>query len=704
MKKALITGITGQDGAYLSKLLIEKGYEVHGIVRRVALEDPEHRLWRIRPILKDIILHPASLESYASLFNVVEKIKPDECYHLAAQSFVSYSFEDEFSTINTNINGTHYMLSSVKYKAPKCKFYFAGCYSKDTRVITRNGFKKYNEIKVGDKIYTINIKTNKIELKPIKRIIVKKYRGKMIHIKGKRIDLLVTPDHNMLLRRGNKLYYERACNIKKMVYDRASDVGFPIPGWDGVNKKYIDFSDFINIKNIPYNTKKNLIKKMKTVDYLYLLGIYIGDGYTGKYKYSRTMSAQDFIKRRNNKGQFINSQGECKTITYPSNYIFFAVPEKDKARKKIIRILRKYKIEFREKKSTIEFSSAILQKMFKQSGNNVYDKHIPEWILNLSSKLLKFFYDGLIDSDGWRRKDGREGFATTSKRLMEGFVELCIKLQYTSKVFCKKSKQVYFNREKRFFNSRKSYHISINHGFKKKIYKTHIKEKNYNGLVWCLEMKDNHNFIIERKGDSYFCGNSSEMFGQVRESPQTENTPFHPRSPYGISKVAGFELTRNYREAYNMFTSSGILFNHESPMRGYEFVTRKITRGVAKIKAGLSKELRLGNLDAKRDWGFSGDYVEAMYLMLQQDKPDDYVIATGETHTVKEFVQLAFNYAGLDWEDYVKIDKSLYRPAVVHELRGDCSKARKMLNWKSKVDFKGLVKMMVDEDLKRVKG
>jgi len=321
MKKALITGITGQDGAYLSRLLLEKGYEVHGIVRRVALEDPEHRLWRIRPILDKIIVHPGSLESYASLFNVVEKVRPDECYHLGAQSFVSYSFEDEFSTISTNINGTHYILSSIKNRAPKCKLYFAA---------------------------------------------------------------------------------------------------------------------------------------------------------------------------------------------------------------------------------------------------------------------------------------------------------------------------------------------------------------------------------------------SSEQFGQVKEVPQKETTPFHPRSPYGISKVAGFELTRNYREAYNLFACNGILFNHESSMRGYEFVTRKISSGVAKIKAGLSKELRLGNLDAKRDWGFAKDYCEAMWLMLQQDKSDDYVIATGEIHSVKEFAEMAFSHVGLNWKDYVKIDKTLYRPAEVHELRGDSSKAMKILGWKPKVNFENLVKMMVDEDLRRI--
>ncbi|MBI5700618.1 GDP-mannose 4,6-dehydratase [Candidatus Saganbacteria bacterium] len=322
MKKALITGITGQDGSYLSEFLLKKGYEVHGIIRRVALEDIEHRMWRLRDFYGKLILHPASLENYASLFKVIEKVMPDECYHLAAQSFVSYSFEDEFSTINTNLNGTHYMLSAIKERAPKCKFYFAG---------------------------------------------------------------------------------------------------------------------------------------------------------------------------------------------------------------------------------------------------------------------------------------------------------------------------------------------------------------------------------------------SSEMFGAAAETPQNENTPFHPRSPYGISKVAGFDLTRNYREAYGLFACSGILFNHESPRRGFEFVTRKITNAAARIKLGLEKELRLGNLEAKRDWGFAGDYVEAMWKILSQDKPDDFVIATNETHSILEFAQLAFSIAGLDYKKYVVVDDLLYRPAEVNILCGDYSFARRKLSWEPKIKFHELVELMVEADLNRLK-
>jgi len=322
MKRALITGITGQDGSYLAELLLEKGYEVHGIVRRVAIEDPEHRLWRLLPFKDRLRLHAASLESFPSIFRVFQDVKPQECYHLAAQSFVAYSFEDEFSTLNTNINGTHYVLAALKDATPECRFYFAA---------------------------------------------------------------------------------------------------------------------------------------------------------------------------------------------------------------------------------------------------------------------------------------------------------------------------------------------------------------------------------------------SSEMFGKVAETPQTEKTSFHPRSAYGISKVAGFDLTRNYREAYGIKATSGILYNHESPRRGFEFVTRKITSHVAKIKLGLAKEVHLGNLDARRDWGHAREYVRAMWMMLQQDEPDDYVVATGEQHTVREFAEAAFSYAGLDYRNHVVLDPQLLRPAEVELLLGDATKAKKKLGWSCQVKFKELAEEMVEGDLQLLK-
>ncbi|HET6879805.1 MAG TPA: GDP-mannose 4,6-dehydratase [Pirellulales bacterium] len=197
----------------------------------------------------------------------------------------------------------------------------------------------------------------------------------------------------------------------------------------------------------------------------------------------------------------------------------------------------------------------------------------------------------------------------------------------------------------------------------------------------------------------FYQASSSEMFGKVHETPQRETTPFHPRSPYGVAKVYGHYITINYRESYGMYACSGILFNHESPRRGLEFVTRKITHGVAKIKLGLAKELRLGNLQARRDWGFAGDYVRAMWLMLQQKQADDYVIGTGQTHSVEEFVAAAFEHVGLDWHDHVVIDPKFHRPAEVDLLLSDPSKAQRLLGWQPKVGFKQLVTMMVDADL-----
>jgi len=201
----------------------------------------------------------------------------------------------------------------------------------------------------------------------------------------------------------------------------------------------------------------------------------------------------------------------------------------------------------------------------------------------------------------------------------------------------------------------------------------------------------------------FYQASSSEMYGKVHAVPQNEDTPFHPRSPYAVAKVYGHYITMNYRESYKLFAVSGILFNHESPRRGLEFVTRKVTDGVARIKLGLATELRMGNLDAKRDWGFAGDYVNAMYLMLQQPDPDDYVIATGETHSVREFIELAFARAGLDYKKYVTVDPKFLRPAEVDLLLGDAKKAEKKLGWKPDITFEGLVNMMVDSDLARWK-
>lgn len=218
------------------------------------------------------------------------------------------------------------------------------------------------------------------------------------------------------------------------------------------------------------------------------------------------------------------------------------------------------------------------------------------------------------------------------------------------------------------------------------------------GVTRCLEA-----IRVLDKSIRFYQASSSEMYGDVRETPQKETTPFYPRSPYGVAKAYGHWITVNYRESYDMFAVSGILFNHESPRRGLEFVTRKVTDGVARIKLGVAKELRLGNLEAKRDWGFARDYVKAMWLMLQQDKADDYVIATGQQHTVQEMCEIAFSHVGLDWKKHVVTDPNFYRPAEVHTLLGDCTKAKDELGWEPETSFAQLIEMMVDADMARVK-
>lgn len=226
----------------------------------------------------------------------------------------------------------------------------------------------------------------------------------------------------------------------------------------------------------------------------------------------------------------------------------------------------------------------------------------------------------------------------------------------------------------------------------------------YTGEVTGLGVTNMLEAIRQAKPDArFYQASSSEMFGKVLETPQKETTPFYPRSPYGVAKVYGHWITVNYRESYDMYACSGILFNHESPRRGIDFVTRKVTDAVAKIKLGIQDKLHLGNLDSKRDWGFAGDYVKAMWLMLQQDEPDDFVIATGETHTVKEFVEIAFEHVGLNWQEHVVQDPQFIRPAEVDILLGDPSKAKQKLKWEPQITFEQLVKMMVDQDLKKHK-
>lgn len=324
-------------------------------------------------------------------------------------------------------------------------------------------------------------------------------------------------------------------------------------------------------------------------------------------------------------------------------------------------------------------------------------------MLGYDREPLQALFNGLIGSDGHMRRNQKTcTYTTTSGILLNQVAELSVKLGLRCSTSQKPRKDVLFVKAQRIIRAPHAYvaHISNNHQKRPiTLYPSNLQRLPYDGTVWCLEVEENHNFLVERDGQYAFCGNSSELFGKAQEVPQRETTSFYPRSPYACAKAYAYYVTRNYREAYGLFAVNGILFNHESPRRGETFVSRKITRGTTRIKAGLQETLYLGNLDAKRDWGYAPEYVEAMWMMLQQAKPEDFVIATGETHSVQEFVEEAFGLLGLDWRKHVQIDPRYLRPTEVDLLIGDSSKAGKILNWKPKTTFKDLVRIMVTADM-----
>ena len=463
-----------------------------------------------------------------------------------------------------------------------------------------------------------------------------------------------------------------------------------------------------------------MIYKIESNDLLFLLGIYIGDGYLNSSK--KTMV---FKEKQNNRnvidGKFVDYLvAEKEEKEYKSNYINFALPLNDKSREETISILKKYNIKYSLTDISIGFSSFTLSKVFSTCGNSVNSKEIPEWVYNMPDESLIRLSEGLVGSDGHKRKN-RITYTTISYKLANDVIRLYTKLGNYCVLNEKKSKESYINGrligEK--LGIQKAYVVTINYNsLKNKIYKNNISSEKYNDIVWCLEVKDNHNFLVMRNGKISFSGNcTSEMFGRVQEIPQTENTPFYPVSPYGTAKLYGYWITKNYREAYGIHASNGILFNHESSVRGETFVTRKITRAVAKIHHGLQDKLYIGNLDAERDWGHARDFVEGMWLMLQQDKPDDYILATNTKMSVRKFIELAFKEIGIEifWNGFdsnekghnretgdilVEIDPIYFRPNEVDLLLGDYSKAKEKLGWEPKCKIENLIKEMVESDIK----
>lgn len=705
-RSAFITGITGQDGSYLAEFLLEKGYRVFGMVRRSSTETFE----RITHLISRVELVEGDLLDQLSVINLLKKISPREVYNLASQSFVPTSFEQPVLTGEFTALGVTRMLEAVKLVDRRTRFYQASCYDHQTRVLTTNGLKTHQEVRAGDRVFTVNVATNQLEIKPVKRVIVSAYHGEMVQLKSRRFNLLVTPNHQLLFHGTSGLFYSPAGDLKmpaqEHFYPRQSSVKFPNPVWQGKRQASIRLREVAPCE-VPCNATKNLLDEVETNDLFWLVGLYVGDGYCSSDKRTlRSGPKAQFIARRDRQGHFI-AQPKTEVVTYPSHNLYFAIPLADKSRRRLVQWLEKYGVEYHANPQWIRCSSYPLAHFLRTCGTSAKEKHIPSWMLAYDRVHLQALFDGLMGSDGFVRPNRKTYVYTTISRiLLDQIVELSFKLGFRCSTTKKAGRETLFFKERRIIHSSGAYvaHISNNHRQRPlTLYPQQLQHVPYTGTVWCLEVEDNHNFLVERNGQYAFCGNSSEMFGLVQEIPQNEKTPFHPRSPYGVAKVYGHWVTVNYRESYGIFAVSGILFNHESSRRGKEFVTRRITDGVARIKLGLARKLRLGNLEAKRDWGFAGDYVRAMWLMLQQRRPDDFVIATGRTHSVRRFAELAFRQVGFDWRDYVVADRELFRPAEVHALCGDASKARRVLGWKPRVSLEALVQMMVESDLEKVR-
>ncbi len=713
-RRALITGVTGQDGSYLAELLLEKGYEVHGIIRRSS----SFNTGRIEHLRQDphaadlrFVGHYGDLNDPSRLNYLMKTIKPDEVYNLGAQSHVRVSFDMPEYTADVVALGTLRLLDAIRDSGVPTKFYQGSCYDDHTRVLTTEGLKTHEEVRVGDLVFTVNTVTNQLEVKPVKRVIVSPYQGAMMRLKSRRFDLLVTPNHRLLLHGTTGLFYSLAGDLQmpdqERFYPRHSSVKFPNPVWRGKRQASIRLSQVAPCE-LPCNATKNLIDEIETNDLFWLIGLYVGDGYCSPDKHAlRSGPKAQFIALRDQQSHFI-AQPKTEAVTYPSHNLYFAIPLSDKSRHRLVLWLEKYGIEYHAHQNWIRCSSYPLAHVLRTCGTSAKAKRIPPWMLAYDREHLQALFDGLIGSDGHiRRNQKTYTYTTISHALLNQVVELSVKLGLRCSTSKKPGKDVLFIKEQRIIRASQAYVARISNNHQKRpitLYPSHVQRVPYAGTVWCLEVADNHNFLVERNGQYAFCGNSSEMFGRVTEIPQRETTPFHPVSPYGIAKMFAYWSTVSYREAYGIFACNGILFNHESPRRSQTFVTRKITWGLANILAGEQEKIYLGNLDAKRDWGYAKEYVEAMWRIVQQEQPDDYVVATGQTHSVREFLDEAFSYCSLDWQEFVEIDPRYCRPNEVDLLQGDASKARRVLGWEPKTTFRELVRMMVDADVETVCG
>lgn len=762
-KKVLISGVTGQDGSHMVDYLLETtNHEIYGIVRRTSL--PNYSNLKQALLNNRFKLVTGDLSDSQSIDNIVKNILPNYFINLGAQSFVKSSWDLPEQTMDINAIGVIRCLEAIRKNAPNCRFYNAGCYDIKTRIVTPDGIKDYKNVKVGDLVYSINTKTRKLELKPIKRVIEKTYNGKMIHFLGQNKDFLVTPDHKMLIDDGNEIIFENAQDVIK----RKSFL-FPNANWDGViQEEYTDLKKFIPEKY--WEKEITEIKTIKTKDLFYLMGLYIGDGSCNIIK--KKVMAVPFEVRELHKNKSSRRYQNIDHLTkvermYECPRIYIDIPPEDECYKRVTDLLTKCNIKWNlHGTCDIYFSSWGLYYFFNQCGHKAHLKSIPKWCLEANPEYLLELYNGIMDSDG----DGR-AISTVSKQLVNDLIELGIKLGYRTQFSNRGIRQATLKDGRVIKGNYDGYEVAIQNS--PIIYnKYSVGNKNintsYNGIVWCLEVEDNHNFLIERNGKIAFCGNSSEEFGDVQYSPQDEKHPLRARSPYGSSKIAARQIVKTYRESFNLYAIQGYLFNHEGERRGEEFVTRKITKGVARIKKALDDNLsfepiELGNLDAKRDWSHSKDFVIGIWMMINQEnyrqdifrldkqnwncgtslpsdgketqiiqnglnkfwceniiKLKEYVLSSNETHSIREFVELAFNEIGIygywntdgsgkpEYQIYtdennkycfVKINPKFYRPSDVENLWGNSDLARKELGWKPQISFNELVRRMVKSDI-----
>ena len=706
-KTCIVTGTEGQDGSILTEKLLDKGYTVVGVCRW----NPNGFSSNMDSFINhdNFKLETGDITEKEFISRLMLEYQPDYFYNLAAISLVPESFRVPVRVFETNTLAVLYMLEAIRTHSPNTRFYQASCYDDKTRVLTKEGLKTYKEVKKGDLVYTVNEETNELELKPVKKVVKSYYKGnEMVRLKSRRFNFLVTPNHRMLYKQNNKLFYEEALNTSGLLkYEKNSDLELPTPIWYGKSERQI------KIKHNKLSTANTHFTSMDYGDFMYLLGLYIGDGWCGTpRKTKRYYSKKEQSNRREKNGTFKSLDGteEEEKIVYDNNLVSFAIPKTDSSRKKLIKILNKYNIRHnRDHAVNVTFSCSGLKSLFKEAGENVYEKHIPEKYLNKDGALLQKLYEGLIDSDGHRR-NGRETFVTTSKRLSEQFVELVIKLGRICKVN-KINPRKNIKIDDRLLNTSISYSINIVKKKTRKIYKHNITTESYDGVVWCLVMEDNHNFIVERNGFYMFSGNTSEQIGDNTEKSQSTDSKMLPNSPYAIAKLASYHLVRSYRKAHGLFAVNGMLWNHESTRRGPTFVTRKVSLHVGKQ---LDEVLQIGNLDAYRDWGYAGDYCDSMILMLEAEEADDYAVNTGESHTIRELVELAYSFKGLQlsWVGSgseekgfdqngvlrVEVNKDFYRPVEVPFLNGDNSKIKNKLGWKPKTTFRDLIREMVEFD------